>query len=196
MWAEKSRCIIDNLLFENILFLLLFRSRQAHWFLPLVVHHLLHHPAGLSIQVWQLLRRKENTKCGLEAVTGNWKISDFKLRIKSFLTLYLWVLWTDFLGVYFWIGGDNSAPPLHFIDLELKKVMRLGISFIHCGELCFKISVLLFPSGLWRPCRRRWARSSPPPWSRCKAGPPGREGVPSGPPSVCGAGCPRPHPCP
>lgn len=138
---------------------------------------------------------KKTQSVGLEPSLETEK-SEFQLKIKSFLTLYLWVLWTDFLGVYFWISGDNSAPPLHFIDLELKKAMRLGISFIYCGELWFKISVLLFPSGLWQPCRRRWARSSPRPWSRCKAGPPGREGVPSGPPSACAAGCPPPHPCP
>lgn len=47
-----------NLLFKDILFLLLFRCREAHWFLPLVVHHLLHHTTRLSIQIWQLLNRK------------------------------------------------------------------------------------------------------------------------------------------
>lgn len=48
-----------NLLLEDVLFLLLLRCWQTHRFLSLVIHHLLHHAAGLSIQVWQLHRKQD-----------------------------------------------------------------------------------------------------------------------------------------
>lgn len=59
---------LANLLFQDVLFLLLLRGGQTHGLLPLVVHHLLHHAACLPIQIGQL-------------------ISQGKIKIK--LTLYL-----------------------------------------------------------------------------------------------------------
>lgn len=41
-------------LLQNILLLLLLARRQSHLLLPLVKHHLLHHPSCLSIQIAQL----------------------------------------------------------------------------------------------------------------------------------------------
>lgn len=39
------------------------------------------------------------------------------------LCFYLWVLRTDFLGVNFWICGNNPVPPLHLINLKTKNAI-------------------------------------------------------------------------
>lgn len=118
--------------------------------------------------------------------------AEFTLR----LWRHLWVLWTDFLGVNFWISGDNLTPPLHLIYLKSTDVIRSGGSHgYRCRDPTVRLSMgaLLFPGAPWRPCRRRWATSFPPPSPRCKAGLRWPEGVPSGRPWASVAGCPRPH---
>lgn len=42
---------LDCSLFQNFLFLLFVRGRQPHRLLSLVIHHLLHHAARLTVQV-------------------------------------------------------------------------------------------------------------------------------------------------
>lgn len=98
----------DSLL-EDVLFLLLLRRGQAHGLLPLVVHHLLHHPARLSVQVRQLGGGAPTN----EEAGGRDGARSERLR------LYLGVLGADLLGVDFWICGDHLAPPLHLVDLRV-----------------------------------------------------------------------------
>lgn len=68
-----------NSLFQDVLFLLLLRCGQAHGFLPLVVHHLLHHPACLSVQIRQLRGRKIRRERRTDKTQKRLKPADFYL---------------------------------------------------------------------------------------------------------------------
>lgn len=57
----------DNLLFHHILLLLVLRSGQTHFFLPLVVHHFLNHPTGFSVQIRELQDEICRIKSSLES---------------------------------------------------------------------------------------------------------------------------------
>lgn len=54
------------LLLQDILLLLLFRGGQPHGLLPLIIHHLLHHTARLTVQIWQLRRFHLKTRHGMK----------------------------------------------------------------------------------------------------------------------------------
>lgn len=54
------------LLLQDILLLLLFRGGQPHGLLPLIIHHLLHHTARLTVQIWQLSRFHLKTQHGMK----------------------------------------------------------------------------------------------------------------------------------
>jgi len=36
----------------------------------------------------------------------------------------LWVLWLDLFSVYFRVGGDNTTPPFHLVDLQAAHTSR------------------------------------------------------------------------
>lgn len=73
---------------------------------------------------------KTHSEDGAGSCTADIQQAEYIKRLKLSI-FYLWVLGTDFLGVNFWISGNNLAPPLHFIYLKLKKVIRLSSSFIY-----------------------------------------------------------------
>lgn len=76
--------------------------------------HVSLHP-GLTAA--QQEREKKKWGCGRKLAAEHTE----RLQLQRF---YLWVLWTDFLGVNFGICSNNLAPPLHLIDLKVQNVAQ------------------------------------------------------------------------